>query len=200
MKFIIKILKFITVAIIIAFISYMTLFINALKNYSEPGIGIDNNIAYENKLLDNYRLELKKINKLYFESGDPYYFFEKDLKEHIVEKCVDRYFKDNNISDVNGWRFSINVNQRYINNNNLDDDFVNDKFSRSLRLLEQSGYKHTSLQQTWKIDQKIDCNKSLPYNFKSYLEQYKVFHTNDVYHKNLQWVDYLNNHSKASFL
>lgn len=197
MKYIIRILVFIFAAIVVAFILFMVIFYNSFKNYSEPSVGIDNNIAYENKLLDDYRLELKKINKLYFESNDPYYTFEKDLKEHIVEKCVDRYFQDNNITNVSGWRFTINVNERYIIDNKINDDFVNDKFTRNLRHLEQSGYEWTSLQQTWKIDQKIDCNKSLPYNFKSYLEQYKVFHIKNFEHKNLQWVDYLNARSQV---
>jgi len=199
MKLIGKLITFIALGILLTFILFIVVFYNAFKNYSEPSLGIDNNIAYDNKVFDGYRSELKKINKLYFESNNPYYFFEKDLKEHIAEVCVDQYFKENNITDARAFRFPINVNLKYIENNHIEDDFVNNKFSSSLEWLEKKGYKWTDLQHTWKIDQEIDCNKSFAKNYESYLEKYKSFLANDFQHKNLQWVDYLNNYDRDFF-
>lgn len=177
----------IIVVLFFAFIYYL------FKDFPSGGIGIDHNIAYENKAFDTYRLELQKANKTFLESDDPYYFFELELKEHIVGECVDRYFKDHNISDAKGWRFPLNISLRYRQQNHSS-DLYDKKYSKSLRLLEKKGFKHLGFQHTWKIDKEVDCNKTLKQNLHSYLAKSIFFYSHDFEHKNLQWAEYLRKH------
>ena len=190
MRSIFKIITVVSGIAVIAFILFFafTFFMLfwAFRGY-DGGIGIDHNNAYYNKEFDNYRLELQGANKKFLESDDPYFFFEVDLKEHIVGICVDRYFKDHNITDAHGWRFGSNISTKFSMSNKLYDE----KYSKDLRLLENEGYNHVGLQHTWKIDKEVDCNETLNQNLHSYLAKLIFFYSHDYKHKNLQWAEYL---------
>ena len=173
------------VATIFFFVAYQ------FKDYKERGPGIESHPVFEDKTFEEYQISLTEANKKYFLSNDIYYYFEKEVKEKIVEVCVDRYLKEHNITDVAGWNFPHNINLEYIRDNKIDDETVNNKFVRSERKFEALGYKRPQWFHDYKYNEKIDCNLTLENSFENYVKGYKKFYSTGWREDNNDWVEYL---------
>ncbi len=186
-----KILVTLSLIGIFAIIAIFSLFVYKFSGYSEPGPGIQSRPIFQDKTFEKYRISLNGANKQYFNSNDIYYFFAKEVKEEIVSNCVERYLKDHNITNADGWRFPLNVNLEYIRDNNISGDTVNNKFVTSSRKSERLGYERPQWFHDYKYNEKIDCNLTLDKNFENYVKGYRKFYGSGYRDYNNGWVDYL---------
>ena len=194
MKVIATLGKVIASLVIVGVLAVVAIFLFVLyvfKDYKEPGLGIQSHPVFQDKTFEKYRIPLKEANKQYFGSNDIYYFFAKEVKEEIAGRCVERHLKEHNITDADGWRFPINVNQEYIQENSIAGDIVNDKFVASMRKSESLGYKYPQWFHDYKYNEKIDCNLSLDKSFETYVKGYRKFYSAGWRDSNNDWVDYL---------
>ncbi|HEY9189413.1 MAG TPA: hypothetical protein VIM88_00970 [Sulfurovum sp.] len=186
-----KILAALVLVGVLVVVIIFFLFMNKLSGYKEPGPGIQSHPVFQDKTFEKYRVTLREANKQYFESNDIYYYFAKEVKNEITDRCVERYLKEHNITDADGWRFSHNVYLEYIRDNNISSDTSNDKFVKSERKSERLGYEHPQWFHDYKYNEKIDCNLTLEESFESYVKGYRKFYGAGYREYNNGWVDYL---------
>jgi hypothetical protein len=172
-------------------ISFGTL-MYAFKDYKEPGVGYDNHPALQNPAYEKYRTHLMEANKDYYNSDSLYYFIAKEVKENIVDRCIDRDLKEHNITDTSGWRFTINMEENYIRKNMISEDIVNEKFSRSMDKSRAQNLDRFVLQHSYKYDKQIDCNRSMDETFEIYVKNYrKSLHPWELDQEGMDWISYL---------
>ncbi|GIT98687.1 hypothetical protein [Sulfurovum sp. TSL1] len=177
---------FVFIMIVFGIVAYL------LKDYKEPGIGYDNHPALSNPAYEKYRDHLMDASRDYYSSDDLYYFIAKEVKENIVERCIDRDLKEHNITDTSGWRFTINVEEDYIRENNILDDVVNEKFSKSMDRSEALNLNRFVLQRSYEYDKQIDCNRSMDETFEIYVKNYrKSLPSWKLDEVGMDWISYL---------
>lgn len=161
-----------------------------LKDYKEPGIGYDNHPALKNPAYEKYRDYLMSANRDYYNSDSLYYFIAKEVKEHIVSRCIDRDLEEHNITDTSGSRFAINVEEDYTSV--IPDDVVNEKFSKSMDMSEALNLNRFVLQRSYEYDKQIDCNRSMDETFEIYVKNYRkslpLWKRDE---EGLDWISYL---------
>ena len=164
----------------------------AMKDYSGDGVGYDPNPALQNSTYEKYRTHLMEANKDYYNSDSLYYFIAKEVKEHIVGRCIDRDLKEHNITDTSGWRFAINIEEDYIRENKIPEDVVNEKFSKNMDRSEARNLDRFVLQHSYKYDKQIDCNRSMDETFEIYVKNYrKSLRGWELDQEGMDWISYL---------
>ena len=186
-----KVISFLAIVGVLAILAIFFFVAYQFKDYKERGPGIQSHPIFQDKTFEKYRIPLIEANKQYFQSNDIYYYFAKEVKEEIAGRCVERYLKEHNITDADGWRFPMNVNLEYIRDNGIDDETTNNKFVKSERISESLGYERPQWHHDYKYNEKIDCNLSLNESFESYVKGYKKFYGTGWREYNNDWVDYL---------
>ena len=168
------------------------IFVNEFKGYKERSVGYDNNPVLKNPAYEKYQTFMTEANRKYYTSNAVYYFIARDVKGHIVKRCIDRDLKENNVTETSGWRFVINMEEDFIRENKIDEDMVNEKFSKSMDKSEALGLNRFVLQHSYKYDKHIDCNRTMNEIFETYVKNYRKSHyAHELDQNGMDWISYL---------